>query len=683
MASLFQKDITYLKGVGEKRAKLFQKLGAPTVGALLRLYPRSYQDWSNLTPISDAPFDLPCTIRATVLRRPTETRIRKGMTLYKTVATDGSHDLQLTFFNNPYIPSLLIEGETYLFYGKVTGSLLRREMRAPEFCKAEQAMPVLPIYRQTEGLSSRQISNAVQNAFLLLPEMLHDPIPDEIRQKHALCHLRYALENIHFPSSMEALAIARRRLIFEELLILQLGLLQMKSNSKRMISQHPITDYSQEFWELLPFSPTNAQRRAVREALLDMAGTATPYPMNRLVQGDVGSGKTAVAAALCHSVIRSGGQSALMAPTEILAKQHYQSLSALLEPAGFRLGLLTGSVSGAKKRTLLEALAAGEIDLLVGTHALISDGVTFHDLALVITDEQHRFGVEQRASLTAKGTYPHHLVMSATPIPRTLALMIYGDLDISVLDERPPGRQPIETYAIDSGKRQRAFAYLRKHIDQGYQCYIICPLIEEGQSDMASVLQYTQLLQRDYFPDLEIGMLHGKMKAKEKEAVMARFASGELPILVSTTVVEVGVDVPNAVVMLIENAERYGLSQLHQLRGRVGRGTVKSTCILVSDAQNEEAIARLKVMCQTSDGFQIADADLRLRGPGDFFGTNQHGLPDLKIANMAEDLTVLRQAQQEARQILSKDRTLCAPEHRGLRGEVTLLFEKVGPHGFN
>lgn len=683
MASLFQKDITYLKGVGEKRAKLFQKLGAPTVGALLRCYPRGYEDWSNVCAIADAPLNEPCAIRGTVLRRPSETRIRKGMTLYKTTVTDGVRDLQLTFFNNQYIPNLLLEGETYVFYGRVTGSLLRKEMTSPEFCKAADALPILPIYRQTEGLSSRQISSAMKNAFALLPEMVHDPIPDTIRQKHQLCHLRYALENIHFPKSMESLAIARRRLIFEELLILQLGLLRIKGHSKRVKSCHAITDYSEDFWKLLPFAPTNAQRRAVGEALRDMSGSVTPYPMNRLVQGDVGSGKTAVGAALCHSVIRSGKQAALMAPTEILAKQHFDSLSRMLEPAGIRLGLLTGSVTAAKKRVLLESLAAGEIDLLVGTHALISDGVVFRDLALVITDEQHRFGVEQRSSLTAKGDNPHHLVMSATPIPRTLALMIYGDLDISILDERPPGRQVIETYAIDSKKRPRAFQFLRKHIEQGYQCYIICPLIEEGQSDMASVLQYTELLRRDYFPDLEIGVLHGKMKPKEKEAVMNRFAAGETPILVSTTVVEVGVDVPNAVVMLIENAERYGLSQLHQLRGRVGRGSVKSTCILVSDAQNDEAIARLKIMCKTADGFQIADEDLRLRGPGDFFGTNQHGLPDLKIANMAEDLETLHLAQEEARQILAEDETLSQPEHRGLRGEVAMLFAKIGPNGLN
>lgn len=683
MASLFQKDITYLKGVGDKRAKLFQRLGAPTVGALLRFYPRSYEDWSNLCSIAEAPMGDPCAIKAKVLRRPTETRIRNGMTLYKTVATDGARDLALTFFNNRYIPTMLEEGEEYVFYGKVTGSMLRREMTSPEFCKAVDALPILPIYRQTEGLSSRQINSAVKNAFALLPEVIHDPIPDSVRMGHQLCHLRFALENIHFPKTMENLAIARRRLIFEELLVLQLGLLRLKGRSRKEVSSHKIDNHSEDFWKLLPFAPTNAQRRAVAEALSDMSGKTSPHPMNRLVQGDVGSGKTAVAAALCHSVVKSGKQATLMAPTEILATQHYNSLHTFLEPTGIRTGLLTGSVTAAKKRVLLEQLRNGEIDLLIGTHALISDGVQFKDLALVITDEQHRFGVEQRSSLTAKGDNPHCLVMSATPIPRTLALMIYGDLDISILDERPPGRQEIETYAINSQKRTRAFQFIRKHIEQGYQCYIICPLIDEGQSDMASVMQYTEILQRDFFPDMEIGILHGKLKPKEKDAVMARFAANEIPILVSTTVVEVGVDVPNAVVMLIENAERYGLSQLHQLRGRVGRGSVKSTCILVSDAQNDEAVTRLRTMCSTSDGFQIADADLRLRGPGDFFGTNQHGLPDLKIADMAEDLETLHIAQTEARRILTEDPDLAKTEHRGLRGEVAMLFAKIGSNGLN
>lgn len=683
MASLFEQDIQTLKGVGEKRAKLFHKLGVFSVGALLRYYPRSYEDWSQPFTIEQAPFGTPCAIRAVVLHQPVETRIRKGMTLYKTSVTDGMRDLHLTFFNNPYIPNALSEGKEYIFYGKVTGTLLRKEMSVPEFYPIASAPSICPVYRQTEGLSSRMISNAVKNALALLPDQIKDPLPHDIRMQYQLCELGYALEQIHFPDRMESMEIAKKRLVFEELFTLQLGLLQLKYRKKQDTSLPPFIDYSKEFFHLLPFHPTNAQKRAIAEAMGDMTSTQNRSPMSRLVQGDVGSGKTAVAAALCYSVIKNGVQAALMAPTEILAQQHYTSISNMLKNTGISIGLLTGSVTPAKKRKLIEQLQNGSIQLVIGTHALISDAVAFQNLGLVITDEQHRFGVAQRSLLAEKGNHPHMLVMSATPIPRTLALIIYGDLDISILDELPPGRQKIETYAISSRKRPRALQYIRTHLDEGKQAYIICPLVEESTNDMASVEQYAAALQTETFPDKVIGTLHGKMKPKEKDAVMTAFANGEIDVLVSTTVVEVGVDVPNAVIILIENAERYGLSQLHQLRGRVGRGNMKSTCILVSDAQNEEAIARLKILCSTSDGFRIADEDLRLRGPGDFFGEKQHGLPDLKIANMAEDMEVLKEAQSAARYILANDPKLALPEHRGLKGQVKLLFSVFGGQGFH
>lgn len=680
MSSLFERDILELKGVGSKRAKLFYRLGVPTVGALLRFYPRNYEDWSHPYLISEAPLNEVCAIRATVLFRPTEQRIRKGMTLYKVRVTDGVSDMVITYFNNPYIMTMLQAETEYVFYGKVTGNLLRREMSAPEFAAAEKCPSVYPIYRQTEGLSSKMIANAVRAAFDLLPETIRDPIPENIRKEQELCPLRFALKNIHFPETIQDLPTARKRLVFEELLVLQLGLLRLKTRTRAESSLRLTYDASEEFFSLLPFSPTNAQRRAVREAIGDMRGK---YPMSRLVQGDVGSGKTAVAAALCYCTIKCSMQAALMAPTEILAQQHYRSLEALLSPAGIQVALLTGSVTAVKRRVLLERLKSGEIQLLIGTHALLSEGVEFQNLGLVVTDEQHRFGVTQRAALASKGPHPHMLIMSATPIPRTLALMIYGDLDLSVLDELPPGRQKIDTYAINSSKRARAFRFLRKHIDAGQQCYIICPLIEDGQSDMASVQTYTDDLRKRWFPNDRIAMLHGKMKPKEKEALMSDFSAGKIDILVSTTVVEVGVDVPNATVMLIENAERYGLSQLHQLRGRIGRGTEKSTCILVSDAQNEEAVSRLRVMCETSDGFRIADEDLRLRGPGDFFGARQHGLPELKIADMVNDMELLKQAQAIARAMVAEDETLSQPEHRGLRAEVNQLFGQVGAQGLN
>ena len=676
MPSLFEKDIQFLKGVGEKRAKLFQKLGAPTVGDLLRLYPRAYEDWSVHTPVRETVLGEVAVVQGTVLQRPSEQRIRGGKLLYKTRVTDGESDLVLTFFNNRYIPTLLREGETYLFRGKVTGTFLRREMLSPEFVPQAKELAIQPIYPATAGLSSRQIGAAVQNALQLLPEQLNDPLPDKLREQYHLCTLRYALETIHFPKTQEEIATARFRLTFEEFLVLQLGLLRIKSGRKQK-NLHPIQEeFPQGFAQLLPFPLTGAQHRAIQEAVHDMAGDS---PMNRLVQGDVGSGKTAVAAALCWSVIQNGMQAALMAPTEILATQHYHSLNALLEPAHIACALLTGSVKPGEKKKIYSALADGRIQLVIGTHALLSDQVAFHNLGLVITDEQHRFGVGQRSALAQKGASPHLLVMSATPIPRTLALMVYGDLDVSVLDELPPGRQTIETYLIDSGKRQRAFGYVQKHLDQGRQGYIICPLIEEDDSGLQSVTHYAELV-KQAFPRATMGVLHGKMKPREKDQVMESFSRGETQLLLSTTVVEVGVDVPNAVIMVIENAERYGLSQLHQLRGRIGRGQYQSTCILITDAQNQETLKRLKLFRDTSDGFQIAEADLKLRGPGDFFGSRQHGLPQLKIADMTTDMEVLRQAQACAKE-LTRQNALEQPAYRGLRGEVRRLFAKTGGEG--
>ena len=672
MASLYRQEIQSLKGVGRRRAELFRKLGAPSVGALLRLYPRAYKDLSHPFSIRTAPIGMLCAVRATIEQAPRETRIRGGMTLYKALADDGENTMGLTFFNNRYVVNLLKQGETYLFYGKITANFLKREMLSPEFYPAASCPSVLPVYRQTAGLSSRMIGSAVREALRLLPEPMADPLPASLRKDRALSPLDSALKNIHFPTDMEALKAARERLIFEELLVLQLGLMKIGGHARSRSRFQLQSDQTEDFYRLLPFQPTEAQKRAVREAMTDLLGG---FSMNRLIQGDVGSGKTAVAAALCHSAVKNGMQAALMAPTEILAGQHARTLSSLLSPAGIRVALLTGSLPAARKRELLAALAAGDIDLLIGTHALISKEVKFRRLGLVVTDEQHRFGVAQRAALAAKGDRPHMLVMSATPIPRTLALMIYGDLDLSILDELPPGRQETRTYAVTPEYRPRIFAFVRRHVREGRQCYIVCPMIDESGSDMASVETYAQRLKSKWLPDCRIASLHGKMKPREKEAVMARFSSGEIDVLVSTTVVEVGVDVPNATVMLIENAERYGLSQLHQLRGRIGRGKYASTCILISAAQNKEALARLKILCSTSDGFRIADEDLKLRGPGDFFGNRQHGLPDLKIADMMTDMEALHGAQEAAQQIFRADPDLSLPDHRGLRAEVRQLFQ--------
>ena len=681
-------SLRYLKGVGERRAALFARLGVTTAGELLRNIPRSYEDWSKLTAIQDAPFGEPCCVKATAIQAPAEQRVRKGLTLYKFLVSDGSARMKVTLFNNKYAAAKIRAGEEYLLFGPVGGDFTHREMASPLIEPAGDGQRIRPIYRQTEGLSTRVIEGCVARALEALDaELDNDPLPDELRLWHGLCTRRFAWENIHFPTSGEALAVARKRLVFEELLILQLGLLRLKGRSRSENAAVMEADHTEEFYALLPFSPTGAQRRAIADCVRDMRGS---HPMSRLVQGDVGSGKTAVAAGAAYTAIRNGWQAALMAPTEILAEQHARSLASLLGPGGIRVGLLTGSQPAAEKKDVLARLADGRIDLIVGTHALLSEGVSFQKLGLVVTDEQHRFGVGQRAKLAAKGVNPHMLVMSATPIPRTLALIIYGDLDVSILDELPPGRQPIETYAVRGDKRERAYNYIKKHIAEGRQAYIVCPLVEEsedggamGETDLASATEYAGKLAAGPFRGYALGLLHGRMKPAEKERVMAAFARNELSILVSTTVIEVGVDVPNAVLMVIENAERFGLAQLHQLRGRVGRGQYQSTCILISDAKNEEAVRRLKVMCSTNDGFKIADEDLKLRGPGDFFGSRQHGLPDLKIADLNGDMPLFLDAQAEARALIAADPELVKPEHRPLAEEVRRLFGRVSEQGLN
>ncbi len=673
-------DIRYLKGVGEKRAELFQKLGIKTVGDLLEFYPRLYEDWSKITPISKTFLGENACIRGIVTYNPEESRIRKGLTVYKTGVTDGDEVLKLTIFNNKYAAEALKEGEEYLFFGKVGGNIFNREMTNPAFVKAEGGDRIRPVYRSTQMLSSKIIEKTVRTALDGMKEITEDALPYSVREKYSLCAVDYAYENIHFPKSDYDLSAARKRLIFEELLVLQMGLILLRGRNRKKTGYIINENYTEEFCNLLPFSLTSAQRRAIAEAVEDMKKST---PMNRLVQGDVGSGKTAVAAAIIYNAAKNGFQSALMAPTEILATQHYNTLKKLLENTGIEVGLLTGAVTASQKKKIKEKLKNGETSLIIGTHALIQKDVEFKKLGLVITDEQHRFGVEQRGSLSGKGENPHTLVMSATPIPRTLALMIYGDLDVSVLDELPPGRQVTETYKIGSDKRERAFNYVKKHLDKGLQAYFVCPLVEEGETELASAEEEAEKLKSGFFRDYSVGLIHGKMKPKEKDEIMEKFSSGEIQILVSTTVIEVGVDVPNAVIMVIENAERFGLSQLHQLRGRVGRGKEKSTCILISDAENEEAVSRLSVMCKTADGFKIADEDLKLRGPGDFFGARQHGLPEMKIADMLKDVKVVAQAQSAAKEILKNDPKLTSAENRGLRKKIISLFDSSSPKAFN
>lgn len=663
-------DIRYLKGVGEKTARLYNKLGIFTVDDLIRHYPRKYLDYSNTVSVKDAPSDTPVFIKATMITPVKESMIRKGLTLYKCNFSDGETVIRVTIFNNKYLAKALRTFDDYILYGKVEKTFTSASMSSPQIERADKA-EVHPVYPTTEKLSVKAISNSVRNALALVGK-IPETLSDDILKKYDLVSLDFATRQIHFPTDEKNVESARHRLIFDELLTLQLGLLKLKEKDVKGNSCKIKKDFTNEFYSLLPFTPTGAQKRAVADCIEDMQSDRM---MNRLIQGDVGSGKTAVAGAVIYTVIKNGAQAALMAPTEILATQHFESFKKLFAFTDVRVALLTGSVKAGEKKEIKRALCNGEIDLIVGTHALIQNDVEFENLGLVCTDEQHRFGVQQRANLAMKGDNPHLMVMSATPIPRTLGLIIYGDLDISLLDELPPGRQEIRTDVVTSAYHKRIYKFIRDAVDRGEQAYIVCSLVDEGESDLISAKEYADNLAKNEFVGYSVGLLHGKMKPAEKDKVMQSFAEGETQILVSTTVVEVGVDVPNATVMLIENADRFGLSQLHQLRGRVGRGKNKSYCILVSDNKSDSSRERLQVMKHTSNGFDIADYDLKSRGPGDFFGKRQHGLPDLKIADMLEDTETLRQCRECALKMLESDPRLDAyPE---LCERINNMFRKT------
>ncbi len=662
-------NIRYLKGIGEKRSLLYSKLGIDTVGALLRFYPRSYEDWSLITPISEARGKGTVCIKAEVITPVKENYIRKNMILYKFSVKDQSGIMTVTIFNNKYDAQKITVGSEFLFYGKLSTESFYAEMSSPKI-RPVGFDYLRPIYPATAGLNSAALEKSVKTALTAV-----DPkeiLPQSIMDENRLLPRNEAIRNIHFPENKALLTKARHRLIFEELFMLQAGLLLIKNLNRGLTPCIMKEGFSEEFYELLPFELTSAQKRCIAEAVTDMSATR---PMNRLIQGDVGSGKTAVAAACCYTAVKNGYQAAMMAPTEILAEQHFKTFSNFFEATGMKVALLTGSLSKKKKDDLKAELEMGKIDILIGTHALLSDNVYFKNLGLVITDEQHRFGVEQRAVLSSKGRAPHLLVMSATPIPRTLALIIHGDLDISIIDEYPKGRQAVDTYCVGSSYHERIYNYIKKHIAEGHQGYIVCPLVEEGEeaTDLISAEEYFEKLSENEFKGYRLGLLHGKMKPKAKDEVMRAFAKGDIDLLISTTVIEVGIDVPNSTIMVIENAERFGLSQLHQLRGRIGRGGFKSDCILISDSKSAKE-NRLKIMCDTVDGFEIADKDLALRGPGDFLGNRQHGLPELRIADLSSDLSVLRLAGKQAAELIKADPLLKAPENAAFKSEIDRML---------
>ena len=669
--------ITMLKGVGEVRAKQLAQLNIFTLRDLICHFPRGYEDRTKLVPIEKLEPDVPACFRAMVMNTPRTSHIRKGLDLTKVQVADTTGRLNVTFFNSRFAAQQLEYGREYIFYGAVSGDFIGYSMTNPVF-EAPESQPVttrriLPIYPLTAGLTNAALLRLVQQALAVCapPEEI---LPAEVREKYGILPAERAYFAIHEPNSMAEAELAKKRMIFEEFFVFSAGLSLMRAARKKKKTE-PYTDFDMApFYDSLPFTLTGAQSRAVGEILEDFR---RGIPMNRLVQGDVGSGKTMVAAAAAYCAARNGAQTALMAPTEILAEQHFASLSALFVPLGVSVALLTGSMTGKQKKDVRERIAAGEVQVVIGTHALLSESTRFDNLGLVITDEQHRFGVGQRSRLSAKGEDPHLLVMSATPIPRTLALILYGDLDVSILDELPPGREPVDTFLVGESYRPRINAFIRKQVAEGHQCFVVCPAVEENEElGIKAASVWAETLQQTVFPDLRIALLHGQMKGVEKEAAMASFARGEADVMVATTVIEVGVDVPNATLMVIEDADRFGLSQLHQLRGRVGRGKAKSYCILTTHNRNPETLQRLKALCKTTDGFKIAEEDLRLRGPGDFFGSRQSGLPAFRVADLGCDLAAMKDAQQASADWIDAYGASDTPEAKALRQRIGDLFAR-------
>lgn len=678
MFGVINESIQYVKGIGPKKAEKLNKLGIYTIKDLLYYFPRQFEDRSVIKKIAQLEDEEKVTVKALITNIESYTP-KKGMTITRIDVKDDTGFAKLTFFNREYIKNTFRVGDSILAFGKVKKNGRFVELNSCELeylsTSPKNIGKLMPVYPLSYGITNKDIMNTVRMVFENKDIKIPEYMPEYLLKKYRLCGIDYAIKNIHFPKDKESLKVALYRLIFEELLVLQLGLFMYKggnSNEKGILFKRD--QRLDEVIESLPFSLTRAQNRALNEIIDDMCSEKV---MNRLVQGDVGSGKTVVALLALAECVFNGYQGALMAPTEILAQQHYESFTETFEDIGINVELLTGSVTKKQKEGILQRARDGEIDILIGTHALIEDNVEFKNIGLVITDEQHRFGVRQRGKLSSKGTSPDILVMTATPIPRTLALILYGDLDISIIDELPPGRQPIETIAVEKKKRDKVYnSLVRREVDKGRQVYIVCPLVEESESlDITSATETAEEIKRDFFPDLRIGLLHGKMKPSEKDAIMTAFKNHELDILVSTTVIEVGVNVPNSTLMIIENAERFGLAQLHQLRGRVGRGKHQSYCVLIYGSNSEVCRKRMGIMEETNDGFKISEKDLEIRGPGEFFGTMQHGVPELKVANLFKHMKILKTVQQEARIIIGEDPTLDFKEYRGLKREIESKFK--------
>ncbi len=671
MASLFNIGIEKLKGVGAKSAQCLRVLGVKTIGDLIKFYPRAYEDWCSVYTLPEALGNSEKCVRLKVLSEAKSIRTRNGKYVYKLSAAEGDNLVNIVFFNNKYAAQSLKEGAEYLFKGNIVRNNLQYELISTKFKKSLEDLRLYPIYNQTKGITSSKIEKFVKEALSFLPEHIPETLPESILYENNLCSLDFAIRNMHSPKNFQDLKRARSRIIFEEFLIYQLGMKFLKKQSRKKTKIKISKSFGDEFESFLPFKLTNAQKEVIKECKADLK---SGFAMNRLLQGDVGSGKTVVAASVSYSVVKSGYQVAIMAPTEILVMQHYRTLLSFFELSNVKIGVLYGLMKAKEKNKILEDLASGDIDIIIGTHSLISENVNFKKLGFIVTDEQHRFGVKQREALINKGNNLHTLVMSATPIPRTLAMILYGDLDISVISETIPGRQKIDTYKVTSEKRTRAWNFLKEIIKNGGQGYIVCACIEENENDIVDVISYKEKMVNEGFYAKDIEILHGKMPPKEKEDVMQRFIEGDVKIIVSTTVIEVGVNVPNAQIMIIENAERFGISQLHQLRGRVGRSDKKSYCVLISDSKSKDSIRRFRAMTSSNDGFYLSQEDLKLRGPGDFFGVNQHGVPNLKIPTSYEDMEIMKKAQKAAEMIIALDSELLRPEFKYIKRRLKDSF---------
>lgn len=673
MSEILFADLETFNFIGEKKIGKYKKLGVNSFYDLLYHFPRKYINFHDCVPLKNVALNQNNHLKLKILSKSQPQALRNKLVVCKAIATDGEENIEIVMFNNVYSFQYLKVNYSYYMYGKVTETLYGKTLSSPVYIPANEKYFIQPVYRLTSGITVNVIRNDIKLAIKILDSKPFETLPQNIRDKYKLAPLTWALENIHFPDSILSMEMALRRLAFDELLRLMLGMSIMRTRSRSSTAFKMNNVNIDDFIKSLPFELTDDQKKASFEIIDDLC---KDVPMNRLLQGDVGSGKTAVASIACYFTFKNGLQSALMAPTEILASQHYKTLSGFFEPFGIKTCLLTGSVPSKKKALIREEIADGKYDVIVGTHAIIQKDVEYKSLGLVITDEQHRFGVAQRSAFAEKGDAPHKLVMSATPIPRTLALMIYGDLDISIISQLPKGRKPVQTYAVTGKMRARIYAFMKKFLDEGRQAYIVCPMIEDNDMDLVSVKSYAENVSKNDFKDYNVSLLHGKMSPQEKENVMRDFRDGKIDVLICTTVVEVGVDVPNAVIMVIENAERFGLSQIHQLRGRVGRGQFESHCILITDNTSDECIQRMKIMSSTTNGFEISEADLKLRGPGDFFGNAQHGLPPMKIADLSCDINLMNCAKRCAEEILDDDPLLTKTYNTALKMDVIKLFDK-------